>query len=145
MNSVAPDAMAAADLKPFFDAYARASRDADPKMLAALYAPTFIVAGPKGSHAFANDETFLEWIKGLQAFNKQVGMTSLSARAIGRVTLSPAHVLATVTWSCRFARTGDRPIEFRIAYLLEIGDAPKVLAYVSEADQEEEMKRQGVT
>ena len=59
-------------------------------------------------------------------------MTSLRPIAVDEQTLSPAHVLAVVTWSSRFVKTGDTPIDFRIAYLVELGDTAKILAYVSE-------------
>jgi hypothetical protein len=131
-------------LLAFFEGYAAASQNEDPRALACLYAPTFIVGGPKGSQAFANDDKFLEWIHQVRAFNQRAGMTSLVPIAVEERTLSPIHSLATVTWSSRFARTGDKPIDFRIAYLVETADSPKILAYVSEADQADEMKRQGL-
>ena len=79
-----------------------------------LYVPGFFAAGPKGSMVFANDARFVEW-------------------------------LAQVRWSARFEKTGDRAIEFEIAYLIErAGDAWRVLGYVSERDQEEEMRALGL-
>jgi hypothetical protein len=74
----------------------------------------FFAAGPKGSMVFANDPRFLEW-------------------------------LAQVRWSARFEKTGDRAIEFEIAYLIErAGESWRVLGYVSERDQDEEMRALGL-
>jgi len=131
--------------RAFFDRYAELSLGTTPERLAPLYAPTFIVAGPEGSQAFANDGTFLDWLRQVRDFNQQHGMRSLEVRDIREVSLSPAHTLATVTWGARFQKTGDRLVEFAIAYLLErANDDWKILAYVSERDQTEEMQRLGL-
>jgi len=61
--------------------------------------------------------------------------------AVRETVLSPLHVLAQVRWSARFEKTGERAIEFEIAYLIErAGKSWRVLGYVSERDQEEEMR-----
>jgi hypothetical protein len=50
-----------------------------------------------------------------------------------------------VRWSARFAKTGDRAIEFEIAYLLErAGASWQLLGYVSERDEVEEMRALGL-
>ena len=112
---------------------------------AALYAPSFFVAGPRGSMTFANDALFLEWLAHMRAFNRQHGMHALSPAAVRETVLSPAHVLAQVRWRVHFEKTGARPIEFEIAYLLErSGESWHVLGYVSERDQETEMQALGL-
>ena len=132
-------------LSRFFEEYARLSQDDEPSALAALYAPTFIVGGPQGSHAFANDARFLAWLRQVRDFNRQHGMRSVEPVAIEEVTISPRHSLARVTWGARFARTGDRLIEFEIAYLLEqSGDRWTILSYISRSDQDEEMRTLGL-
>jgi hypothetical protein len=132
-------------LSRFFEEYARLSQDDEPSALAALYAPTFIVGGPQGSHAFANDARFLEWLRQVRDFNRQHGMRSVAPVAIEEVAISPRHSLARVTWGARFARTGDRLIEFEIAYLLEqSGDRWTILSYISRSDQDEEMRKLGL-
>lgn len=84
-------------LATFFEAYASAALRDDPHALAAMYAPTFLVAGPKGSQAFANDGRFLDWLREVRAFNQKAGMTSLRPIAVDQHPLSQAHTLATVT------------------------------------------------
>ncbi len=62
-----------------------------------------------------------------------------------RDLLSPLHILAQVRWSARFEKTGDRAIEFEIAYLIErAGESWRVLGYISARDQEEEMRMLGL-
>jgi hypothetical protein len=133
------------ELTAFFRQYGEHSLHGEPAAIATSYAPTFLVGGPAGSAAFANDEKFLQWLGQLRTFNDQAGMTAMSPAGVRATALSPIHALAQVTWSARFARTGDREITFEIAYLVErAGDSWKVLGYVSEADQEAEMKKLGL-
>ena len=132
-------------VEQFFTRYAALSMGDDDRALAAMYAPSFFVAGPKGSMAFANDAQFLEWLAHVRAFNRQHGMHAVSPVAVRETVLSPLHVLAQVRWSARFEKTGDRTIEFEIAYLLEqVGESWRVLGYVSARDQEEEMRALGL-
>jgi hypothetical protein len=72
-------------------------------------------------------------------------MCGLSPEAVRETVLSPLHVLAGVRWSARFEKTGARAIEFEIAYLMErAAESWRVLGYVSERDQEEEMQALGL-
>jgi hypothetical protein len=100
-------------VEQFFAQYATLSLGDDDGALAALYAPTFFVAGPKGSMTFANDAAFLDWLRRVRAFNRQHGMRALSPAAVREMMLSPLHVFAQVRWAARFEKTGDRAIEFR--------------------------------
>ena len=132
-------------IEQFFTRYAALSMGEDERALAAMYAPSFFVAGPKGSMTFANDAAFLDYLVRVRAFNREHGMCSVSPVAVREKALSPLHVLAQVRWSARFEKTGARAIEFEIAYLLErAGESWRVLGYISETDQEEEMRALGL-
>ena len=129
----------------FFQRYAGLSMGDDHRALAAMYAPSFFVAGPKGSATFANDAKFLEWLAQVREFNRQHGMKAMAPVAVRETPLSPLHTLAQVRWSARFEKTGDRAVEFDIAYLLERADESwRVMGYISERDQEEEMQALGL-
>ena len=131
-------------LERFFSRYAELSMDR-PEALAGLYAATFIVGGPEGSHAFTNDARFIEWLRQVADFNRQHGMRAVMAVSIRDLTLSPLHMLATVTWGARFEKTGDRLIEFDISYLLEeAADDWRILSYISRSDQNAEMAKEGL-
>jgi hypothetical protein len=134
-------------VEQFFARYASLAMSGDDDTaLAAMYAPRFFVAGPSGSTTFANDAQFVAWLTQLRAFNRQHGMKSLAPAAVRETVLSPLHLLAQVRWRTRFEKTGDRAIEFEIAYLMERADESwRVLGYVSERDQEEEMRALGLT
>jgi hypothetical protein len=132
-------------VEQFFTHYAVLSMGNDDRALAAVYAPSFFVAGPNGSRTFANDGQFLGWLAQVRAFNRQHGMRALSPAAVRETVLSPLHVLAQVRWSARFEKTGARAIEFEIAYLMERAEESwRVLGYISASDQEEEMRALGL-
>ena len=132
-------------LDQFFSRYAELSLGPHPEALAGLYAPMFIVGGPEGSHGFANDGHFLEWLKQVAAFNREHGMRALTVVSIDGIELSPLHTLATVTWGARFHKTGHRLIEFAISYLLEKSDRDwRILSYISRSDQNAEMAKEGL-
>ena len=132
-------------VEQFFTHYASLSMGDDGRALAGVYAPSFFVAGPKGSMTFANDAQFVDWLAGVRAFNGQHGMHALSPAAVRETMLSPLHLLAQVRWSVRFEKTGARAIEFEIAYLMERAEESwRVLGYISASDQEEEMRALGL-
>ncbi len=134
-----------AALTAFFERYAKASLGNDPQVLAAMYAPSFIVGGPRGSATFANDARFLDWLKEVHDFNRKHGMRTLEIVSVAPTQLSPVHTLVIVKWGARFEKTGDRLVAFQIAYLLEnAADGALILSYISEADQEAEMKALGI-
>ena len=91
-------------VEQFFTHYAALSMGDDDRALAAVYAPSFFVAGPKGSMTFANDAQFLDWLAHVRAFNRQHGMHALSPAAVRETVLSPLHVLAQVRWSVHLRR-----------------------------------------
>src|SRR6187397_2017557 len=132
-------------VEQFFAHYAALSMGDDDGATVAVYAPSFFVAGPKGSMTFTNDARYLDWLAHLRAFNRHHGIRALSPAAVRQTVLSPLHVLAQVRWSARIEKTGDRAIEFEIAYLIELaGESWRVLGYVSARDQDEEMRVLGL-
>jgi hypothetical protein len=134
-----------ARLRTFFEDYAKASQASDPRALAAMYAASFIVGGPQGSMTFANDARFIDWLKQVHDFNQEHGMRALEVVSADPVALSPIHSLAIVKWGARFEKSGDRRVEFQISYLVEGGtDGMKILSYISQSDQEAEMKALGL-
>ena len=132
-------------LDQFFRRYAELSTGPQPEALADLYAATFIVGGPEGSQAFANDDGFVAWLRKVADFNRQHGMRALETASIREMTLSPLHTLAAVVWGARFEKTGNRVIQFEISYLLEkTGDEWRILSYISRSDQSAEMAKEGL-
>jgi len=132
-------------LEAFFRRYGNLSLSDAADELAAQYGPSFIVASPLGSMAFANDDRFRSWLRQVGEFNRGHGMRGMAVVSVQALELSPIHTLATVRWGAQFEKTGDRLIEFDIAYLLErAGETWTILAYVSKEDQDEAMRREGL-
>jgi len=133
-------------LMAYFRDYAASSAEPSAARIAAFYADSFIVAGPRGSAVFKNDTNFLDWLRHLYEFNQQVGLVSMDVVSVEEPSpLSPLHVLTTVVWGARFRKIRDQLITFRITYLLEnSNDHWKIIAYISEKDQETEMRKFGL-
>jgi hypothetical protein len=132
-------------LREFFRGYSLASLGPEPERLADLYDASFLAAGPKGGAAFKNDESFLAWLRQVNAGNRQSGMTAMEVDEVVETPLSDAYSIATVTWAATFRKTGDEPIRFRISYILrQTDDTLKVAAYISHEDEEEAKKAHGL-
>jgi hypothetical protein len=134
------------ELEFFFRAYGAAAFGPTPELVASFYAESFIAAGPRGSAVFKNDEQFIAWLGEMRQFNERSGMTAMTVVSVNeRRLLSERHQLVTVEWGARFEKTGNRLNTFRISYLLErSNDSWKILAYISEKDQEQEMRALGL-
>jgi hypothetical protein len=133
-------------LELFFRDYAIASIESPAARIPAFYADSFLVCGSRGSAVFNNDDKFVEWLNQLHEFNQRTGMISMEVVSVEEpLLLSDRNMLVRVNWGSQFKKTGDRPVTFRIAYLLEtLDNRHKILAYVSEKDQEEEMRKLGI-
>jgi hypothetical protein len=133
-------------LRTYFQDYGAASIQPHPARIAAFYADSFVVAGPRGSAVFNNDDKFIDWLRQLHDFNQRVGMRSMEVLSIPEIhSLSERQMLVRVEWGARFTKMADRLTTFQIAYLLEVRNGGwEILAYVAEKDQEEEMRKVGL-
>lgn len=132
------------DWDAWFRGYAADGEREDPTALAARYGASFLAASPAGSAAFPNDAAFLDWLRGVRAWNVTAGLVSMGVVATREVPLGAAFALVTVTWEAVFRAAAERPIRFEVSYLMATDGAPKVLAYVSHEDQEVAMRRAGI-
>ncbi|MPZ47795.1 MAG: hypothetical protein GEU75_00490 [Dehalococcoidia bacterium] len=129
-------------LEQFFHDYANASMAGDPAAIAAFYAESFVAAGPKGSAAFQNDDKFLDWLRQLHDFNQQTGMRAMEVVSVSDSAISEHYILARVGWGAKFEKTGDELISFDISYILYTApETPKIVAYISHEDQEDQMRQ----
>ena len=130
----------------YFHDYGAAALEGASERIASFYAESFIAGGPNGSAVFRNDEQFIEWLTQVQRFNASTGMTTMTLVSIKHSkSLSSRHQFVAVEWGASFEKTGERLITFEINYLLELsGQDWKIIAYISEKDQEEEMKGMGL-
>ncbi|WP_157977259.1 hypothetical protein [Taibaiella helva] len=91
-----------AALKEFFESYGVISCSGDLKPLAGFYADSFMVAGPEGSAAFRNDESFVQWLEQLRQANERSGLKSMRIVAFNEFPISRQYKGAAVTWGAQF-------------------------------------------
>ena len=113
-GSVNMAAQSSASLHTFFTRYAALAQKSAAEDLAAMYAPTFIVASYRGSEA--TSQIILDSWTGYSRLLIQppAWHAHVDHRKIEELSLSARHVLATVRWGSQFDRLGDRVIEFDI-------------------------------
>ena len=88
---------------------------------------------------------WLKWLRQVRVQNTASGLVSMQVAGTRELKLGEAFALVTVTWEARFRATGERPIAFEISYLMTTGAQPTVVAFVSHDDQDEAMRRAGIT
>lgn len=108
-----------------------------------------------GDFAIASTPQFIGCLKGKEeihtAFNsiaeyqKKTGMTSLAPFKVEIKEIDSLHVWAKVRWCAKFAKTGDKGIEFDVSYLLRRTEVDFViLLYVSHQDEQQLRQEFGV-
>nr|WP_295868203.1 hypothetical protein [uncultured Chitinophaga sp.] len=132
------------NLKAFFERYAAANNNNDLKGITGFYAENFIAAIPGNNGAFKNDDSFIEWLKQVEQFNRQTGMQSIEVVRLKETPISNGYTQATVTWGAKYEKTGDELLTFDISYFLYLNGAPKIIMYISHEDQNELMKQKGL-
>jgi hypothetical protein len=132
-------------LHEFFERYALVSISGNSGALTEFYGKYFVVTGPAGSMAFANDQKFIIWLDEVHDFNKRSGLISLKVRQIKGNTLGKHAIHASVTWGAVFSMHNNEIIDFDIHYILEdFGQGLKIILYISDEDQETLMKKHGL-
>ena len=60
--------------------------------------------------------------------------------------ISDAYTMVTVHWGVTFRKTGDRPIEFDVTYVIQKTEAehPKIIMFVTHQDEDQAMKDLGL-
>jgi len=132
-------------IKKLFSDYEKAFSDLDFKKSAEPFADTFMSAGPKG--VIAQDKNEFMKLSGQAAeFYRSVGQESARIMAMTEIQISHEYSLITVHWGVKFKRTGDKPVEFDVSYLVQkIGaDDPKIILFIAHQDEEEAMKKLGL-
>jgi hypothetical protein len=136
--------MNTAKLDQLFAEYESAFSELDIEKNAALFADTFISAGPKGAVARNKDE-FLQKAGKASEFYKSVGQTSAKIISKDFFPISNEYTMATIHWGVTFQKTGDKIIEFDVSYIVyELGDKPKIILFIAHEDEEEAMKKLGL-
>jgi len=136
--------MSREQLDTLFKQYETSFDKLDIKALSNYCADTFISAGPRGTIAQTKEE-FEEKGKEAVKFYRSVGRNSAKIISKRIMPISDCYSMVVVRWGVTFEKTGARPIEFDITYIVQMtGEAPRIILFISHEDEEAAMKRIGI-
>ena len=127
-----------------FKHYEKAFEKLDLKTISGFYADSFISAGPKGTIA-QNKKEFEEKAELAAEFYRSVGQNS--ARIISKkiIPVSDQYCMVVVHWGVTFEKTGIKPVEFDVSYIVQDTEAePKIILFISHQDEQEAMQELGL-
>ncbi|MGZ4908023.1 MAG: nuclear transport factor 2 family protein [Halobacteriota archaeon] len=131
-------------LQRFFTEFERVIGEHDFEKLGALYADSFISAGPSGN-AIRTRADLLAQARNASTFYESVGQTSLKILSMQQTPITECYSLVKVSWGATFRATGDRVVEFVDSYVVQvIEEAPKIIALIAHQDERAVLKRLGV-
>ena len=131
-------------LDTLFKEYETAFDKLDVKAISGYCADSFISAGPKGSIAQSRKD-YEKKAEQANKFYKSVGRNS--ARIISKrvMPICNDYSMVVVRWGITFDKTGNKPIEFDISYIIqETGSDPKIILLISHEDEEAAMEKLGL-
>lgn len=132
-------------LEKFFNEYAEASMTGDANHVAKQYDESFIVVSKDKSSAFSNDSNFIKWLEGVFKFNQDTGLQEMTVKKIETTSVGKYFYKSTVTWAAVYAANSAKSIKFEIHYILRQTESSyKIVLYISEEDQEELLKENGL-
>lgn len=134
-----------AAVKNLFAAYEKAFSALEVEKQVDLFADAFISAGPQGAIAQSREE-FRKLAGKAGEFYRSVGQTGARILRMDETPISDHYSAVRVHWSVTFRKTGDKPVEFDVTYILQKTDPknPKIVMFVSHQDEAEAMKKLGV-
>lgn len=105
-------------LERLFREYERAFDQLDFTTIAKKYPDNFLSAGPKGSMA-QNKQKFEDWAKQASEMYRSIGQNA--ARIISKkiISISNEYCMVTVHWGVTYEKTGDKPVEFDVSYIVQ--------------------------
>ncbi|WP_054310230.1 hypothetical protein [Mesorhizobium sp. 1M-11] len=138
-------------IKKFFERYAgffnqSLAGNIDEDELAALYAPEFIAASPRGVMTGRNDDQLKRTLAHGYAHYREIGTKAMRIRDIRVTPIDEHHCVAHVAWAATYARKDqpDLSIDFEVHYLMQMLDGqPKVFGWVA-GDEQELLKKHGI-
>ncbi len=138
-------------VRRFFERYAgffnRAlAGNIDEHELAALYAPEFIAASPRGVMTGRNDEQLKRTLAHGYAHYREIGTKAMRITDIRVTPIDEHHCVAHVAWTATYARKDqpDLSIDFEVHYLMQmLGGEPKVFGWVA-GDEQELLRKHGI-
>ena len=133
-------------MESFFRTFEQLSAESNAAGLAALYAPSFLLAGPSGSQLVRAADLEQAIPKRKDLF-KTLGCTSTHLGTLAETVLDDRYSLVRAEWHWRFERSFEARVEFTLSssYVIERSpDRWQIVAYIPHADIMAELRRRGL-
>ena len=128
-----------------FNQYENAFDKLDLKAISGYCADSFMCAGPKGSIT----QSRAEYENGANEtidFYRSIGRSSARILSKRVMPICNEYSMVVVRWGMTFEKTGARVIEFDKSYIIqEIDSDPRIILLISHEDEEETIKKLGLT
>jgi len=130
-------------LNKLFNDYEEAFNVLDFKRMGEFFADNFISAGLNGTIANSKAE-YLKLSQQASEFYKSIGQKTAKMISLYETPISNEYSLVKVNWAVTFQKTGDKPIEFDVSYVVQkIGD-PKIILFITHQNELKAMKDLGL-
>jgi hypothetical protein len=127
-------------VKRLFSEYEKAFSALDLQRSAEFFADSFISAGPKGTITQSKAEFLKEANKAI-AFYRSIGQKSAKILSLDEVPITEQYSMVKAHWGVTFEKTGDKPIEFDVSYLVQkTGKEPKIILFIAHQDEQKAMQ-----
>jgi hypothetical protein len=136
----------ATPMESFFRTFEQLTAESNAADLAALYSPSFLLAGPSGSQ-LVRAADLQQAIRKRKDLFKSLGCTSTQLAALQETVLDDRYSLVRTEWQWRFAPSSEALVEFTLpsSYVIErSADHWQIVAYIPHADIMEELRRRGL-
>lgn len=126
--------------------YEEAFSTLDGRKQADLFADSFISAGPKGTIGQSREE-FRKLADKAGDFYRSVGQTGAAILEMKETPISDAYSTVTIHWGVTFEKTGKKPVEFDVTYVVQKVDPAhaKIIMFIAHQDEGQAMKDLGLS
>lgn len=131
------------NLSEFFHDYGAAAFDA--QKVATFYGEFAVASTPAFVGCLKGGKEIREAFENIAGYQKKTGLISMKPAHVDTVELDERHLLSKVTWTALFEKTGDRPINFDVTYLLrKETPRPQILLYIAHQDETKMREELGI-
>lgn len=126
--------VASEEMRAFFEAYNTASNALEADGLARFFGDVCLAAAPGFAAATTSLQELRDVLGPLVEFYRGIERGPVHLASIEEQSLGAAHALVTVGWTTTFPRVAG-PVVFTISYLVQRGDPPHIIGFVSHDDE----------
>jgi hypothetical protein len=142
---MAPTKSSTGGLRSFFESLTTMSATSDIEGLAAMYAPTVMIAGPGGAQVVTSADLLRAIPKRKQLF-ESAGHRSTALVGFEETGLSDRYALVRTEWKWLFeTAAGATDVTLPSTFIVDTsGDAPHIVVYVSHQDIVAVLRARGI-